>query len=344
MQHGGCAAASRLTRMPNLDIVDRSASVFCLGLLSLLFIVVPLLGVGEDRIHVRLSATTLLESSKARLYGAAALSNDQGDSLRVAASSSNSMAAPQPKVAAAAAAPAVGRVAAATSAATTAASGTTYACVDFVCVARNTATPNLFEYSPSAIAKFSVHATFAGCVEHCVASQQPSAGPATAAAAAAAAPRAAAAGGLATVAKGPAPSASSSLSSSSSSSSSSSLPPTTTPKPPKRLQQGLVHVGNASLDEALARWLALRHDKPRQACTASTPVYFAPFSPNGIGNKLMAIVMAFHMAIMNQRRLVVSLPAKSYLPSPTCQVLPAKSYLPSPCQVLPAKSYLPSTA
>ena len=51
-------------------------------------------------------------------------------------------------------------------------------------------------------------------------------------------------------------------------------------------------MGNRSLDEALAHWISLRHDKPRVPCSPSTSVYFAPFSPNGIGNKLMAIVMA----------------------------------------------------
>lgn len=54
---------------------------------------------------------------------------------------------------------------------------------------------------------------------------------------------------------------------------------------------------------ALVAWLDARHRLP---CDASTPVYFAPFSPNGIGNKLMAMVMAFHMALMQGRRLVVS--------------------------------------
>ena len=81
-------------------------------------------------------------------------------------------------------------------------------------------------------------------------------------------------------------------------------PPTPPPPPPPTLgSMGYVVVGNRSLDAALVAWLDARHRLP---CDASTPVYFAPFSPNGIGNKLMAIVMAFHMALMQGRRLVVS--------------------------------------
>ena len=67
---------------------------------------------------------------------------------------------------------------------------------------------------------------------------------------------------------------------------------------------GIFQVGNATLDEGIVRWLDARHGKLR--CTTSTPVYFAPFSPNGIGNKIMAMVMAFHIALMENRALVVS--------------------------------------
>ena len=67
---------------------------------------------------------------------------------------------------------------------------------------------------------------------------------------------------------------------------------------------GIFHVGNATLDDRLVRWLDARHAKLR--CTPKTPVYFAPFSPNGIGNKIMAMVMAFHIALMDGRALVVS--------------------------------------
>ena len=67
---------------------------------------------------------------------------------------------------------------------------------------------------------------------------------------------------------------------------------------------GIFQVGNATLDDGLVEWLDARHAKLR--CTPETPVYFAPFSPNGIGNKIMAMVMAFHIALMDGRALVVS--------------------------------------
>ena len=67
---------------------------------------------------------------------------------------------------------------------------------------------------------------------------------------------------------------------------------------------GIFQVGNATLDDGLVRWLDARHAKLR--CTPKTPVYFAPFSPNGIGNKIMAMVMAFHIALMDGRALIVS--------------------------------------
>ena len=67
---------------------------------------------------------------------------------------------------------------------------------------------------------------------------------------------------------------------------------------------GIFQVGNVTLNDGLVRWLDARHAKLR--CTPSTPVYFAPFSPNGIGNKIMAVVMAFHIALMEGRALIVS--------------------------------------
>ncbi|KAL1528889.1 hypothetical protein AB1Y20_010212 [Prymnesium parvum] len=69
---------------------------------------------------------------------------------------------------------------------------------------------------------------------------------------------------------------------------------------------GLSVVGNSTGLElpALVEWLEARHR--RLACSWDTPVYFAPFSPNGIGNKLMAMAMAFHIALMTGRALVVT--------------------------------------
>ena len=68
--------------------------------------------------------------------------------------------------------------------------------------------------------------------------------------------------------------------------------------------QGLLHVGNATLESTtLYEWLEARHRAP---CTFDTPIWFAPFSPNGIGNKLMGMVMAFHMALSEKRTLVVT--------------------------------------
>ena len=67
---------------------------------------------------------------------------------------------------------------------------------------------------------------------------------------------------------------------------------------------GIFRVSNVSLEaDGLKEWLDSRH---RMACKASTPVYFVPFSPNGIGNKLMAMVMGFHIALMQRRALVIS--------------------------------------
>lgn len=68
--------------------------------------------------------------------------------------------------------------------------------------------------------------------------------------------------------------------------------------------QGLLEVGNATLSSELYEWLEARHGS--RECNHDTPVWFAPFSPNGIGNKLMAMVMAFHMAISEKRALVVT--------------------------------------
>ena len=69
------------------------------------------------------------------------------------------------------------------------------------------------------------------------------------------------------------------------------------------LALGSVPVGNESLDDQLVRWLEQQHGG---VCSDDTPIYFAPFSPNGIGNKLLGIVMAFHIALMQGRRLVVT--------------------------------------
>ena len=73
--------------------------------------------------------------------------------------------------------------------------------------------------------------------------------------------------------------------------------------PPSLRGLGRVEVGNQSLTGALHEWLEAHHRSP---CDPQTRVYFAPFSPNGIGNKLMGMVMAFHMSLMLGRRLVVS--------------------------------------
>ena len=96
---------------------------------------------------------------------------------------------------------------------------------------------------------------------------------------------------------------------------------------------GLTQLGNATGvgldDDVLVRWLEARHNT--RQCSWNTPVYFAPFSPNGIGNKLMAMVMAFHIALMSGRSLVVS----DWPPSTlrTDYVL-SDFLLPSSCQAL----------
>ena len=70
--------------------------------------------------------------------------------------------------------------------------------------------------------------------------------------------------------------------------------------------QGLLRVGggNSTFLPQLFEWLDARHAK--RECSWSTPVWFAPVSPNGIGNKVMALVMAFHVALTEKRSLVVS--------------------------------------
>ena len=88
-------------------------------------------------------------------------------------------------------------------------------------------------------------------------------------------------------------------------------------------------MGNRSLEGDILAWLEARHRPP--TCDANTPVYLAPFSPNGIGNKLMAIVMAFHMSIMMDRRLVVS----DWPPRTLDTAYPLEEFLlPSSCQKL----------
>ncbi|KAL1527864.1 hypothetical protein AB1Y20_009240 [Prymnesium parvum] len=86
-----------------------------------------------------------------------------------------------------------------------------------------------------------------------------------------------------------------------------SLPPrrTRAATPPSRAasSSSAVSVGNASLDAPLEAWLEARHTA---RCGWATPVYFAGVSPNGVGNKLLAMVMAFHMALMTGRQLVIT--------------------------------------
>ena len=171
-----------------------------------------------------------------------------------------------------------------------------FICVDFVCVNRSSAVRNLFDYPLSVQSSFRSYDSFSSCVQHCVASSvwKPTARPTQR-----------------PTPPHPPPPRKRRQPPPSSSSSSSSLPPRPgahrsrvhglAPLPSSGL--GLVHVGNRSLDAALTKWLDQRH---RQPCSLSDPVYFAPFSPNGIGNKLLAIVMAFHMSLMTNRRLVVS--------------------------------------
>ncbi len=61
---------------------------------------------------------------------------------------------------------------------------------------------------------------------------------------------------------------------------------------------------NASALAAARRYIARAHDAT--PCTAATPVHYAPVSPNGIGNKVMALVAAFNVALHDGRRLVVT--------------------------------------
>ena len=100
--------------------------------------------------------------------------------------------------------------------------------------------------------------------------------------------------------------------------------PSPPPSPPAR-RLGYVSVGNRSLDAALVRWLDARHLQP---CDPSAPVYFVPFSPNGIGNKLMGVVMGFHMALMQVSRRQPPPPNPAPLhprPKPTLTAAPSPS-------------------
>lgn len=91
---------------------------------------------------------------------------------------------------------------------------------------------------------------------------------------------------------------------------------------------GAVALGNASLDQALFDWLEAHHTAP---CDWNTPVWFAPFSPNGIGNKVMSMVMAFHVALMGGKRLV----ATDWPPSTLRTEYPLDElFRPSACQRL----------
>ena len=251
---------------PTLELSDRLSSLTCLLFVLTLFIAAPLVGVGESRVTV-------------------AMRHEQGAALVTAPTP----LAAQEHVPLAASAPSVVPTAARTPA---------FVCVDFVCVNRSGAVPNLFDYSPAAVTRLRHFESFGSCVEQCVASK-PRAGAAFASRGTARQPSTAAAAPSAAQpsAATPATSVASAVASAFAAASSATPPaiPTGT---------GLVHVGNRSLDAALTAWLAARHDAA--PCDASTPVYFAPFSPNGIGNKVLAAVMAFHMSLMQGKRLVVS--------------------------------------
>ena len=274
--------------MTTLDLADRLSALACLLLILTMLISAPLVGIGENRLlvsvrHDRAAAVTT--APKPLLSGAQAAG------------------------AAIAAAPAISRA--------------DFVCVDFVCVNRSTAVPNLFDYSPATIRQLRHFESFSGCVEQCVAST-PEAGTrfsptmgqqstTTATTAPVPSQPAAAPGAGAPIAAAP---------SATHTSAQDWLQKMTS-------GSGLVHVGNRSLDAALAKWIAARHDGA--PCDSSTPVYFAPFSPNGIGNKVLAVVMAFHMALMQGRRLVVS----DWPPSTLDVSYPLAEFLePSSCQAV----------
>ena len=336
--------------MSNLDAIDRSASIFCLGLVALLMIVAPLFGVGEDRFHVTLNArttqATIHRYSVPLPVGGEASISSGFEAASVAQPTHRPSTGRAASIDAKGARPAATAVVANIAAALPAfggvrpAAAATFVCVDFVCVNRSTAVRNLFDYSPAAIAKLPIHTSFASCVQHCVATKA-SAGVTPEGAFAAAAVASASSSGVAAASGATTTTTTTTATSAAPASSLAILSPTQPQRQPQRQPQGqpqgLVHVGNRSLDEALTRWIALRHDRAREPCTASTPVYFAPFSPNGIGNKLMAVVMAFHMALMNQRRLVisdwpprtldVSYPLEELLQPSSCQQVRRRRYI-----------------
>ena len=176
----------------------------------------------------------------------------------------------------------------------------TFVCMDFVCVNRSSIARSVFEQEPSTLAPLQSFPTFASCVQSCVASAQvdlhaiPESAPEhfTPMSAPAVLHRSrrrrrrqpwAAHGASSDGSSGATPGVSSGM------------------LPGRRV--GYVEVGNQSLDESLRRWLDARHVSE---CDRSTAVYFVPFSPNGIGNKVLGIVMGFHMALMEGRKLVVS--------------------------------------
>ena len=167
--------------MSNLDAIDRSASIFCLGLVALLMIVAPLFGVGEDRFHVTLNAkttqATIHRYSVPLPVGGEASISSGFEAASVAQPTHRPSTGRAASIDAKGARPAATAVVANIAAALPAfgggrpAAAATFVCVDFVCVNRSTAVRNLFDYSPAAIAKLPIHTSFASCVQHCVATK-----------------------------------------------------------------------------------------------------------------------------------------------------------------------------
>ena len=298
-----------------LDATDRSASVGCLGLVTLILTIAPLLGVAEDRFHVTTYPSQLRGvGGQYRLTsGPTALSTPSSptpatthESSRPTVRPSSSGSIKSDSSPTTAAGPSVDLKGNGISPAP----ASSFVCMDFVCVNRSTARASVLSSSAPATTAMPHFTTFASCVANCVVSGGAASSTAPTRAAAtttATAPNRAA---TAPTAAGPGSSAELVLAT-------------------KRIA-GLVRVGNQSLERSLESWIAARHDAGA-ACTPTTPVYFAPFSPNGIGNKLMAVVMAFHMALMTGRRLVVS----DWPPRTLATRYPLAELLqPSSCQAL----------
>ena len=166
--------------MSNLDAIDRSASIFCLGLVALLMTVAPLFGVGEDRFHVTLNArttqATIHRYSVPLPVGGEASISSGFEAASVAQPTHRPSTGRAASIDAKGARPAATAVVANIAAALPAfgggrpAAAATFVCVDFVCVNRSTAVRTCSTIRRPRLPSCP-STSFASCVQHCVATR-----------------------------------------------------------------------------------------------------------------------------------------------------------------------------